>query len=525
MNLKKYIYGLLLLGLTIVSCDEDFLDEQPTNALSNSTYWVNTENAQKAVTACYRYFGDDWWKTFLTCGTDDSYAWSTWPCDMRDVANGSAIVSAGTFNHFWNHYYEVIAAANNVIDNIDLVPDMDDTVKKQLLGEVKFIRAYAYQQLVGLYGDVPLITTLPEGPSEYKVSRTLASEVMSFISSDLASSAGDLPVSYPESEFGKVTRGAALGLKARIDLYRGDYAAAAKTAKDVRDLGVYEIDPDYASLFNGTNENSKEIILSAQYMETYKSAITTWVGGPAVGGWSQSVPLQSLVDAYECTDGKTIAESSLYDPEHPFENRDPRLDLSIVVPGGELNGIIINVADTNSIATLGKSNASYSGYYYKKFIPAVIDGWWGGNSTNDLVVIRYAEVLLTYAEAKIEQNQIDQSVYDAINDVRGRANVNMPAIPPGKSQAELREILRRERRVEFASEEQRLFDIRRWGIAEDVMPGNVYGILNYWDTDRNDYGEHVFIENRIFKPDRDYLWPIPQSEMDLNENLVQNPNW
>jgi hypothetical protein len=412
-----------------------------------------------------------------------------------------------------------------VIANIGQVPGMDEELRSRLSAEASVIRAYAYQQLVGLYGDVPLITVPPAGPSEYEVSRTPKAEVMEFISNDLGEIADRLPDSYTEAEFGKITKGAALALKARIDLYNGDFDAAAQTAKQVIDMNLYDIDPNYISLFNGTNENSSEIILSAQYIDTYKNALATWVGGPAMGGWSEVVPVQSLVDAYECIDGKTIGESPLYNPAAPFANRDPRLDMTIVVPGGVLNGVTIDITKPNSADGLGKNNASYSGYYYKKLIPATINGGWDGNSTNDIIILRYAEVLLTYAEAKIELNQIDQSVYDAINLVRGRATVNMPAVSTGKAQAELREILRRERRVEFAIEEHRLFDIRRWEIANEVMPGNVYGIRNYWNAERSDIGEHVLVENRLFNPNRDYLWPIPQSEIVLNENLVQNPEW
>jgi len=525
MNLQKLKYGCLILSLAFSSCNEDLLNKVPTDSLTNSTYWVNSENAKKAVTACYQYLGDDWWKSFMTCATDDSYAWSNWPCDIMYAGNGSATTSLGSFGHFWSFYYQAIAASNNVIANIDKVPNIDANLRNRLLGEVKFVRAYAYQQLVGLYGAVPLITTPPVGPSEYNVTKTAAGEVMDFISKDLAESAVNLPASYTESEFGRVTSGAALALKARVDLYNGKYENAALAAKAVMDLGTYQVDPNYASLFNGTNEMSNEIILSAQYITTYKSAIATWVGGPAVGGWSEIVPIQSLVDAYECTDGKTIDKSSVYDPNHPFQNRDPRLDMTIVVPGGVLNGITIDVTKPNSIDGLGKNNGSYSGYYFKKYIPAVIDGGWDGNSTNDIIILRYSEVLLTYAEAKIELNQIDQSVYDALNSVRSRADVNLPAIESGKSQTELREILRRERRVEFAMEEHRLFDIRRWNIAKDVMPGNVYGILNNWNAERSDYGNHVLVENRKFNVGRDMLWAIPQSEMDLNKNLIQNTGW
>jgi hypothetical protein len=175
-------------------------------------------------------------------------------------------------------------------------------------------------------------------------------------------------------------------------------------------------------------------------------------------------------------------------------------------------------------ATVGQNNASYSGYYYKKYIPEVINGGWDGNSTNDIIIIRYAEVLFTYAEAKIELGKIDQSVLKAINDVRRRESVSLPDITT-LNQNQLRSVLRKERRVEFAMEEHRLFDIRRWKIAEEVMSGSVYGILNYWNSEHSDYDEHVLVEERQFDPQKDYLWPIPQSEMDINEQLYQNPGW
>ncbi|MGQ1889289.1 RagB/SusD family nutrient uptake outer membrane protein [Thermophagus sp. OGC60D27] len=525
MNIKTSIFYSLFIALLAFSCSEDFLEKQPTNALTNQTYWATTSNAGKAVVGCYQFLGDDWWKTFLTCATDDSYAWSNWPCDILYAGNGSATASLGTFSHFWSFYYQAIAACNNVIDNIDNVPNINPDDRNRMVAEVKVIRAYAYQQLVGLYGDVPLITSLPNGPAEYNVERTSAADVMDFISQDLASIADDLPESSEVTEKGRISKGAALALKARIDLYNKNYKDAADAAQQVMKMtDGYIIDPDYESLFNGTNEESKEIILAAQYIETHKNAIATWVGGPFVGGWSEVVPLQSLVNAYECTDGKTIDESVFYDPENPFENRDPRLKMTIVVPGSEVNGSIVDITDPNSPDGLGKNNASYSGYYYKKYIPAVIDGGWDGNSTNDIIVIRYAEVLLTYAEAKIELGEIDQSVLDAINEVRGRESVQLPAVTT-TSQDELRTILRRERRVEFAMEEHRLFDIRRWGIAEEVMPGPVYGILNYWNPEDENYGKHKLIEERQFDPEKDYLWAIPQRDMDINKKLTQNPGW
>jgi hypothetical protein len=141
-------------------------------------------------------------------------------------------------------------------------------------------------------------------------------------------------------------------------------------------------------------------------------------------------------------------------------------------------------------------------------------------------LLRYAEVLLTYAEAVVEsENAIDNSVLSAINEVRGRHGVNMPAVTT-TNRDELREIIRRERHVEFPMEDNRIFDIRRWKIGEEVMSGTAYGILNNFDNSRGDFGNYVKVEDRNFNSQRDYLWPIPLNEIGLNSNLLpNNPGW
>lgn len=192
-----------------------------------------------------------------------------------------------------------------------------------------------------------------------------------------------------------------------------------------------------------------------------------------------------------------------------------------------VNGDTINIEAPHSIDGLGQNNASFTGYYYKKYFPSVVNGQYYNNSFNNEILIRYAEVLLTYAEARIEEDQIDQSVYDAINQVRQRTGVGQPAATATNypDQASLRVLVRRERHVEFAIEPQRLSDIRRWRIADSVMSGPVLGVLNNFDPSRSDYGKHVQVEVRSFNAARDYLWAIPQNELLLNTNLSQNPNW
>ncbi|HEX8019815.1 RagB/SusD family nutrient uptake outer membrane protein [Mucilaginibacter sp.] len=526
-KIQHIILMLVVVAVAFSACKKDLLDKQPLDASSGTTYWKTETNAVQAVNNIYRYLGDFTDRIFLSCGTDDSYSWSNWPDDIQYAGNGTGTASNGVFSHYWSNFYTMIGAANNVLDNINKVTGMSDDMRKRLIGESRFLRAYAYQQLIGMYGDVPLVTHV-QAISEFDVARTPKASVAKFIVAELDTVAGYLPLTYAAADQGRITRGAALALKARVLLYNAQYTEAAVAAKAVMDLSQYSIDGDYLSLFNGTNKNSPEIILAGQYIaNTYANGTATWVGGPTVGGWSQVVPLQKLVDDYECTDGNTIDNSPLYNAAKPFDNRDPRLKLTVVVPGSVVNGNTIDITNTNSIDALGKNNASFSGYYYKKYIPTVISGSYDANSSNDIVLIRYAEVLLNYAEAMIEAGTIDQSVYDAINKVRQRAGVNMPALTAAKAatQAQLRAAVRRERHVEFPMEDNRLFDIRRWKTAETVMPGNAYGILNYFNSSRADYGQHILVEKRQFNANRDYLWPIPQNEVDLNKQLVQNPGW
>jgi len=511
--------------LFIGGCTKD-LNRQPLDNLGNITYWSSQQDAERAITDIYRFLGSNE-RFFISCATDDSYSWSNWPVDIQFVANGSATPGAGTFDNFWKNLYQQIAKANDVTDNIDRVPDLDPTLKARLIGEARFLRAYAYQQLTGLFGDVPLITHI-QAPEEFNIAKTSKAEIVQYILEELSAISNDLPETYADSERGRITKGAALALKARVELYNERWAEAAITAKQVMDLGVYQIDNNYLSLFNGDNKASKEIIVSAQYLpNVYPNSNATWIGSPSLAGWGQIVPLKSLVDAYECVDGLPINESSLYDANNPFENRDPRLKLTVVVPGTQVNGSVIDITRAGSPDALGQSNASFSGYYYKKYVPTTISGDWESSSAADVMILRYAEVLLNYAEAKIESGQIDQSVYDAINQVRQRNGVNMPAATAANhpDQNSLRELVRRERHVEFPVEDNRLFDIRRWHIAEQVMPGQALGIFNNFDSSRGDYNSFVLVETRNFNPSRDYLWPIPANETSLNNSITQNPGW
>jgi hypothetical protein len=310
-------------------------------------------------------------------------------------------------------------------------------------------------------------------------------------------------------------------------LYAGRYQDAADAAKAVMDLKVYSLYASYDNLFSYAAENNSEVILDIQFVDdTYSNNIFNVLAQSSMNSRSLYVPTKNLVDAYEMTNGLPITDAaSGFDPMNPYANRDPRLGYSVFLPGDVLpNGKVFNPKPNSTTGDAVGSTfvVSPTGFNLEKYVNAEDLG----NPSNcgiNLILMRYAEILLTYAEAKIELNQIDASVYDAINEVRQRPDVNMPVITTGKSQDELRQIVRHERLVELAFEGLRFFDIRRWKIAADVMPGKVYG-MTYIDTTGSLQTVEVTAWENFFSA-RNYLWPVPQVERELNPGLGQNPDW
>ncbi|HLA59147.1 MAG TPA: RagB/SusD family nutrient uptake outer membrane protein, partial [Puia sp.] len=341
----------------------------------------------------------------------------------------------------------------------------------------------------------------------------------------------NLPGSYSGNDAGRITSGAAWALKARVELFNQKYSDCVNSCNQV--IGKYSLFPNYTDLFRIQNEHNSEIILDIEYKENDVPLTTLgrnalhFQGGGG-GGWYSIDPSQSLVNTYEMNNGKAIDDpASGYDPNQPYTNRDPRLAQTIVTPGSLVDGIYFNPLEPGTLDYWLRHN--YTGYAPRKYISHLsdFDDMW--NVGLNIPLIRYAEVLLTYAEAKIEQNQIDNSVYDAINQVRSRAG--MPNVDQSvyNSQATLRTLVRRERRVELALEGLRWFDVQRWNIGNDVMNGPLYGApLGTVDPTNGHLtlnGDQILSDHRTFDPSKNYLWPVPQSEMDINKNLKQNPGY
>ncbi|HEX6925327.1 MAG TPA: RagB/SusD family nutrient uptake outer membrane protein [Longimicrobiaceae bacterium] len=521
--MKRFAALALVLGVALASsaCDDSFLTTVPPDQLSDEVFWTQEKDAILSVNALYPLlFGYE--VTEFDAASDNAWAHKSFD-DWYLIGNGTLDAANGTVENIFNQSYQAIRRANELLANIDRIPEMNEQLRDRIKGEARFHRAYHYMMLANLFGDVPLVLEPISIPESQELTRTPRAQVIDQVLADLDFAASVLPVSYPESERGRVTRGAAYALKARAALWESRWDVAAAAAAEVMkpEYG-YELYPDYTNLFRYAGEDNPEIILAERYMKGQRShgVFADYAPRSMLGG-STIVPLRSLVDSYTMIDGLPIDESPLYDPENPYENRDLRMYGTLLYPGAIFDGEVYNSLPDSPTPDRVKNdfNATATGYQQIKYVDPA-DREDPNNSGLDFIILRYADVLLMYAEAKVELNQIDQSVYDALNLVRDRAG--LPPITGSHSQAELREIVRHERRVELALEGLRLFDIRRWRIAEQVMPGRSYGI-DYINSEGE--VETILADNRFFDPARDYLWPIPLKELDLNPDLGQNPGY
>ncbi|QCR24683.1 RagB/SusD family nutrient uptake outer membrane protein [Pontibacter sp. SGAir0037] len=543
MNKLSIIKATLLVALfTVASACKD-LDLAPIGSFTDANYWTTTEKADAVLNTAYsQMFRSDYF--FYNEGmSDNAY-------NGRGDANGVASLAAGTYDpslgrikEEWNYHYQGIKTCHIILENIDNVTTMDPALMNRMKAEARFIRAYHYFQLMTWFGGVPLFErdlTIDEAKS---ISRSSREEVLSFVLRELDEVAAILPVNtaYADQNRGRVTKGAAVALKARALLYEGRWQEVVTTTEQLingNEYGTYSLFPSYEGLFLPQNENNSEVILDLQFVPLDRAYNHFFDIAPlAVGARLNALaPTQELVDSYIMANGKRInQEGSGYSEENPYTNRDPRLTYTIVYHGYQWsrpNGTTTTIytkpgSDPNSSALdeyRPGAVSSPTGYYIRKYYDPT-------SSTNflsglNLILIRYADVLLMHAEAKNELGQMNEAVWNqSVRALRERAGFTNPEAlnyDGSLGQSGLRDVIRNERRTELAMEGLRIFDIRRWRIGDEVLNGWVHGAKFGSASVDNGY---IRVNQRTFDENRHYLWPIPRDERALNPNLTQNPNW
>lgn len=529
----KNIIKTLILSLAIlpggVSCIS--LDTPPYDRETDMTYWDEDPNAAfNAVNSCYNtiismqefLYGDSY--------TDNAYI-KPQVYNPNSIANGSYSTDADYVESVWDSRYAGIRLCNELLNNIDRVPDLDQALKNRYIGEVKVIRAYHYYELYTRFGDVPYTEDVISIPESQTISRTPRATVVENILRDLDEVIDNnyLPASYTNAEDkGRITKWAAMAVKARICLFEADWEQVRDMTSEIMAEGGFGLFGSYSGLFELANEGNCEVILDRQYMypSFYQSDQSSFLP-PSIGGTGSLLPLQELVDSYIMLDGRTIGEAgSDYDENSPFEGRDPRLAATII----DINGTYPLANGENQAldpaldGLNAQSTSTVTGYYFKK--------WWDKQYQNsnqsglNPIIIRYADILLMNAEASAELNEFNAETWNAtIRPVRQRAGFTAATALEyqGETGEELIDLIRNERRCEFAFENLRFKDITRWRIAEDVMDGWCHGIKT--DAAVGTDNGYIRVEERHFDPAKHYLWPIPQADRDLNPNLTQNPQW
>ncbi|REG94760.1 RagB/SusD family nutrient uptake outer membrane protein [Flavobacterium aquicola] len=526
----------IFLMLVTVSCEN--LDLAPENKFTDSNYWTSVDKAQIMLNKAYSQMQTSNYFFYNEALSDNAYNGRGDNAGAASLAAGTHDASLGRLKDEWKNRYTGIKSCNLLLENIDRIPSADPKIIARIKAEARFIRAFQHFQLTTWFGDIPLVSKDPSLAEALTISRTSHAEVVEFILNELNGIVADLPKTYPAGEKGKITSAAAMALKARVLLYESRWAEVVTTTDAIiaGTYGPYSLFPSYEGVFLPENEYNSEDILSLQYVPQFKMWGEFFDIAPISAGarLNALAPTQELVDSYLMLNGKKINETgSGYDESKPYTNRDPRLTGTVVYDqylwkneDGTTRTISIKPDPNNTSADqyVSGSSATSTGYYTRKYFdPQHTTSLQSGLN---LILFRYADILLMNAEAKNEVSKLDANRWNTtIGALRKRAGFVDPAAvnyDSSLSQAGLREVIRNERRTELGMEGLRIFDIRRWKIAEDVLNGWTHGAKFGVSSIDNGY---LRVNLRSFDPEKHYLWPVPADERLINPNLSQNPGW
>jgi len=587
-NIFYSITLLISALILFVGCDQSVLNKQPLDQMSQENVWSDPGLVKLYLNDIYQGLGHGYNALAIASGVDETkhtHGWDDGPVRQSIMTPdnlGFFRTWADFFPHYkWDELYGKIRDSNIFLENIDEV-NISESERNRLKGEALYLRAHFYHNLMKLWGGVPILDRPHSMEDDFLVTRSSFGETIDFIVNDLNEAADILPV--VQENDGRATQGAALALKSRVllfaasDLYHinpggipetgytgGDqqalWRAAKDAAEDVINMGYYSLYQANPSAGDSTAENYANIWLvdghsetilqrhftSAHGYEWFQADIGLFNGPNGWHNWGGDTPLQQHVDAYEMADGTRFDWNNPVHASDPYVNRDPRFYASIFYNGSrwrerpsnmvaldpagivetadyevEGQGSLRPGLDTRS-GPIEDWNGTHTGYYTRKFLDPAVNHQFEMQE-RPWIYMRYAEVLLNYAEASVELDEYGDA-RDALNQIRQRAG--MPDVPVTESGQELLERVRNERRVELAFEEHRFFDVRRWMIAPDIYEnGRRIRIIGRLSGDGS-YNYEYSVENADDRGwnDRAYFLPIWRDEMNRNENLVQNPGY
>jgi len=514
--MKKIFIAISIL-FTVTNCSNDYLETPSLTQIAEGNFWQSESDAFLALNGVYSSLqGGSLYGGSLNafqgipgydCLGDNAFNQYKWE-GPGIFMEGNYDPTNGQFSGIWDDSYRGIARVNGVIKNVndiseDLVPL---ETKDALLGQAYFLRALMYFNLAVYFEDAPLITE-PQTLETAYVAKNTYSEITEQIREDLKFAIGALPASHPDNLYGYATKGAALGLFARVQLYNkqyeGEFGVLALT-QETMGLG-YSLHPNYGALFTPANETSSEIVFAVRFFgnpasnngETFSG---TFNGTPKV----DQRPMPNLVKDYYCTDGLPIATSPLYSAADERLNRDPRALATIYFKNDQFLDDPVRIFPGNGP----------TGYGMRKYIrraPDADGNGIGGQGSQDFYVLRYADILLMRAEAMAETNDVP-GARSLINQIRARvAMPSVESVEGAVNQQQMIEIVRHERRVELALEGLRFMDLKRWGTIEEAVNRAI--------------ADPVGPYNPQYRGGKTEVFPIPQGEIDVNPNLVQHPDW
>lgn len=489
MKMKRLIHIItplaLILILAAASCTkDDFLEKNPNGVLSTGNFYKTAGDAEAAINGAYSILLDFWAESIAfkkDIISDDAVKGQG--VDLAALTNFDNLnfsATDGVNQTIWGLYFKGVYLTNLVLDYVPAI-DMDAAQKDRILGEAHFLRAFYYYTLTIRYGGLPLISSTIN--AEYYPKRATAADTWAFIETDLRKAAELLPLksAYGSSDIGRASKGAALSLLGTAYLFQEKWQDAFDTYGQVIQSGEYSLEPEFGNLFKPEYDNGTEVVFETQFKGggefSYGNGFNFWVrprNGSTIFGLGFCMPTQSLVDE--------------------FEAGDPRLKYTVIRPGDI-------ISDEVSGFPFQAEWSPETGMSCGKYVVGVTVGSNAERHEQNLKQIRYAEVLLGYAEAAYRLGNTGEAV-DKINMIRARARgSNTEVLPALDGSEDIFAAIVHERRVELALEGKRYFDLVRWGLAEEKLSAKGY------------------------QPARKGLYPIPQTERDVNPNLVQNPGF